>query len=192
MRLRRRCASRNRPVAGPRGSAGSRWARRRRRGRRFGCRVRTRHGDPRSAFNYASAKELASRPRTNLWYFSRSRHPASVIGGVTRRPSGVKFMHYECELAVSSGARQAGCGSQALAHVAGYCLANDYAVRELLGELVSPQSARQESRGATVWVPGSWTRPMSLMPGTRLANIVNGNLTQTGNTATSDCPRFPL
>src|SRR6202045_3331872 len=51
--------------------------------------------------NYADhAKELAFKAQDEPLVFLKG--PGTLLGhrGVTRQPSGVKFMHYECELAV--------------------------------------------------------------------------------------------
>src|ERR1700730_19253634 len=77
--------------------------------------------------NYADhAKELAFRAQEEPLVFLKG--PGTLLGhrGMTRRPSGVKFMHYECELAVVIGrpAKRV-ARSHALTHVAGYCIAND-------------------------------------------------------------------
>jgi 5-oxopent-3-ene-1,2,5-tricarboxylate decarboxylase / 2-hydroxyhepta-2,4-diene-1,7-dioate isomerase len=54
--------------------------------------------------NYADhAKELASKQQEEPLVFLKG--PGTLLGhrGETRRPAGVKFMHYECELAVIIG-----------------------------------------------------------------------------------------
>ena len=59
--------------------------------------------------------------------------PGALLGhrGCIRRPADAKFMHYECELAVVSGRSAHRIPTDlALEHVAGYCIANDYTVRE--------------------------------------------------------------
>src|SRR6267154_777988 len=56
--------------------------------------------------NYADhAKELAFNSQEEPLVFLKG--PGSLLGhrGTTRRPAGVKFMHYECELAVVIGRR---------------------------------------------------------------------------------------
>ena len=80
--------------------------------------------------NYADhAKELAFNSQEEPLVFLKG--PGSLLGhrGTTRRPAGVKFMHYECELAVVIG-RPAKNVSRAAAmrHVAGYCIANYFVV----------------------------------------------------------------
>ena len=59
--------------------------------------------------------------------------PGSLLGhrGVTRRPQGLGFMHYECELAVVIGATARRVRrADAMRHVAGYTVCNDYALRD--------------------------------------------------------------
>jgi 5-oxopent-3-ene-1,2,5-tricarboxylate decarboxylase/2-hydroxyhepta-2,4-diene-1,7-dioate isomerase len=111
----------------------------------------------------------------------------SLVGhrGVTRRPAGVQFMHYECELAVVIGctARHV-TRSQALAHVAGYTVCNDYAIRDYLENWYRPNLRVKNRDGATVL--GPWlvdaadvADPQALTLRTR----VNGRVTQQGSTA---------
>jgi 5-oxopent-3-ene-1,2,5-tricarboxylate decarboxylase/2-hydroxyhepta-2,4-diene-1,7-dioate isomerase len=135
--------------------------------------------------NYADhAKELAFNAQQEPLVFLKG--PGSLLGhrGVTRRPTGVKFMHYECELAVVIGraAKNVRRG-QAQAHVAGYCVANDYAVRDYLENWYRPNLRVKNRDGATVL--GPWfvdaadvADPAAL----GLRSFVNGRLTQSGNT----------
>jgi len=135
--------------------------------------------------NYAKrAKELAfSTPEEPLVFL---KGPAALIGhrGVTRRPAGVKFMHYECELAVVIGrtARRVRRG-EAMAHVAGYCIANDYAIRDYLENWYRPNLRVKSRDGATVL--GPWLVDASDVPepgNLELRTYVNGKLTQQGHT----------
>ena len=135
--------------------------------------------------NYADhAKELAFNAQEEPLVFLKG--PGTLLGhrGVTRRPAAVKFMHYECELAVVIGrpAKQV-ARSQALQHVAGYCVANDYAVRDYLENWYRPNLRVKNRDGGTVL--GPWfvdaadvADPASLS----LRTFVNGKLTQQGNT----------
>src|SRR6185437_9079791 len=90
--------------------------------------------------NYAEhAKELQFSQQQEPLVFLKG--PGSVIGhrGMTRRPSGVKFMHYECELAVViGGAAQRVKRERAMQYVAGYMIANDYAIRDYLENYYRP------------------------------------------------------
>src|SRR5882724_8112047 len=76
--------------------------------------------------NYADhAKELAFNPQEEPLVFLKG--PGTLLGhrGTTRRPAGVKFMHYECELAVVIGRRAKNVSrAAAMRHVSGYCIAN--------------------------------------------------------------------
>src|ERR1700758_3349369 len=80
--------------------------------------------------NYADhAKELSFKAPDEPLVFLKG--PQSLCGhrGQTRRPPGVTYMHYECELAVVIGktARNVTKAS-AYDYVAGYTIANDYAI----------------------------------------------------------------
>ena len=135
--------------------------------------------------NYAQrAKELAfSTPEEPLVFL---KGPGTLIGhrGVTRRPAGVKFMHYECELAVIIGRSARGARrSDALAHVAGYCIANDYAIRDYLENWYRPNLRVKNRDGATVL--GPWLVDVADIPDPGSLGVrtyVNGKLTQQGNT----------
>jgi 5-oxopent-3-ene-1,2,5-tricarboxylate decarboxylase/2-hydroxyhepta-2,4-diene-1,7-dioate isomerase len=108
--------------------------------------------------NYADhAKELAFGSQEEPLVFLKG--PGTLLGhrGVTRRPTGVKFMHYECELAVVIGrtARYVH-RDNALQHVGGYCVANDYAIRDYLENWYRPNLRVKNRDGATVceWETG--------------------------------------
>jgi len=135
--------------------------------------------------NYADhAKELAFAAQEEPLVFLKG--PGTLLGhrGVTRRPGGVKFMHYECELAVVIGrpGRQI-ARSRAFEHVAGYCIANDYAVRDYLENWYRPNLRVKNRDGGTVL--GPWfvdAADVADPGGLGLRTFVNGKLTQTGNT----------
>ena len=135
--------------------------------------------------NYAEhAQELAFGAQEEPLVFLKG--PGTLLGhcGVTRRPAGVKFMHYECELAVVIGrtARQVSRGD-ALRHVAGYCIANDYAVRDYLENWYRPNLRAKNRDGATVLGPWLTDAADIADPGClALRTFVNGKLTQQGNT----------
>ncbi len=135
--------------------------------------------------NYADhAKELAFNSQEEPLVFLKG--PGTLLGhrGATRRPAEVSFMHYECELAVIIGGRaQRAARAQAMQHVAGYCIANDYAVRDYLENWYRPNMRAKNRDGATVL--GPWfveaadvKDPANL----ELRTFVNGRLTQQGNT----------
>ena len=135
--------------------------------------------------NYAShAKELAFNAQEEPLAFLKG--PGTLLGhrGATRRPADVKFMHYECELAVVIGRPGKNVArADAMRHVAGYCIANDYAIRDYLENWYRPNLRVKNRDGATVL--GPWfvdaadvADPAEL----ELRTFVNGKLSQQGNT----------
>jgi 5-oxopent-3-ene-1,2,5-tricarboxylate decarboxylase/2-hydroxyhepta-2,4-diene-1,7-dioate isomerase len=135
--------------------------------------------------NYADhAKELSFRAQEEPLVFLKG--PGSVIGhrGVTRRPAGVKFMHYECELAVVIGRTARNVRREdALAHVAGYCVANDYAIRDYLENWYRPNLRVKNRDGGTVLGPWLVAASEIQNPGNlELKTFVNGKQVQQGNT----------
>lgn len=145
--------------------------------------------EPRTVFavglNYAGhAKEIASTPQDEPLIFLKGPNAIAGHRASTVRPAGVKFMHYECELAVVIGhpARQVS-PADARAYVAGYTVANDYAVRDFLENYYRPNLRVKNRDGATLL--GPWlvdaedvAEPMNL----ELRTTVNGTVTQRGNT----------
>ena len=135
--------------------------------------------------NYADhAKELAFKAQEEPLVFLKGPGTLLGHGAMTRRPADAKFMHYECELAVIIGrtARQVPRAA-ALEHVAGYCIANDYAVRDYLENWYRPNLRVKNRDGGTVLGPwfvdaGDVPDPANL----GLRTFVNGKLTQAGNT----------
>jgi 5-oxopent-3-ene-1,2,5-tricarboxylate decarboxylase / 2-hydroxyhepta-2,4-diene-1,7-dioate isomerase len=134
--------------------------------------------------NYADhAKELAFSSQDEPLIFLKG--PGTLIGhrGTTSRPVNAAFMHYECELAVVIGAiAKKVKRAQALQHVAGYCVANDYAVRDYLENWYRPNLRVKNRDGATAL--GPWfvdaadvADPSNL----NLRTYVNGKQTQSGN-----------
>lgn len=112
--------------------------------------------------------------------------PGALIGhrGQTRRPTGVSFMHYECELAVIIGRTARGVAARdAMAHVAGYTVCNDYAIRDYLENWYRPNLRVKNRDGATVL--GPWLVDAADVPDPQalaLRTYVNGRLTQQGHT----------
>jgi 5-oxopent-3-ene-1,2,5-tricarboxylate decarboxylase/2-hydroxyhepta-2,4-diene-1,7-dioate isomerase len=134
--------------------------------------------------NYADhAKELAFGSQQEPLVFLKG--PGALLGhrGATARPADVKFMHYECELAVVIGrpAKRV-ARSEALQHVAGYCIANDYAVRDYLENWYRPNARAKNRDGATVL--GPWlVEAADVEPGSlNLCTFLNGRQVQSGNT----------
>ncbi len=145
---------------------------------------------PRTVFavglNYADhAKELAFKtPPTVPLAFIKGPNTIAGHRAQTRRPADAKFMHYECELVVVIGkpARRVP-RARAYDYVAGYTVANDYAIRDYLENYYRPNLRVKSRDGATLL--GPWfvdaadvPTPMNLA----LQTTVNGRVTQKGNT----------
>jgi 5-oxopent-3-ene-1,2,5-tricarboxylate decarboxylase / 2-hydroxyhepta-2,4-diene-1,7-dioate isomerase len=139
--------------------------------------------------NYADhamelAKELTLSAKDEPLAFLKG--PNALLGhrGVTRRPADATFMHYECELAVVIGRFAKNVKrADAMACVAGYSVANDYAIRDYLENWYRPNLRVKNRDGCTVL--GPWLvdaadvrDPHAL----ELRTFVNGRLTQHGNT----------
>jgi 5-oxopent-3-ene-1,2,5-tricarboxylate decarboxylase/2-hydroxyhepta-2,4-diene-1,7-dioate isomerase len=104
---------------------------------------------------------------------------------LTKRPTEVAYMHYECELAVVIGrtARRVK-KAEACDYIAGYTVANDYAIRDYLENWYRP-NLRVKNRDTCTPI-GPWLvdaadvpNPMAL----KLQTTVNGKVTQSGSTA---------
>jgi 5-oxopent-3-ene-1,2,5-tricarboxylate decarboxylase / 2-hydroxyhepta-2,4-diene-1,7-dioate isomerase len=144
---------------------------------------------PRTIFavglNYADhVKELAFSKQEEPLIFLKG--PNSIAGhrAQSRRPADATFMHYECELAVVIGKTACNVSrNQAYDHIAGYTVANDYAIRDYLENYYRP-NLRVKNRDALTLL-GPWlvdaadvADPMNLALSTR----VNGKVTQQGTT----------
>lgn len=145
--------------------------------------------EPRTIFalglNYADhAKELAFKAPDAPLVFLKGRN--TVIGHCarSRRPADATYMHYECELAVVIGRHGRNIpASRAYEFVAGYTVANDYAIRDYLENYYRPNLRVKSRDGCTPL--GPWlvdaadvADPMNLA----LRTYVNGELTQEGST----------
>lgn len=136
--------------------------------------------------NYADhAKELAFKaPEVPLAFL---KGPNTIVGhrAKTRRPADATYMHYECELAVVIGKTGKNVTkAEAMDIVAGYTVANDYAIRDYLENYYRP-NLRVKNRDACTPL-GPWLvdaadlpNPMAL----KLTTRVNGKTTQQGTTA---------
>jgi 5-oxopent-3-ene-1,2,5-tricarboxylate decarboxylase / 2-hydroxyhepta-2,4-diene-1,7-dioate isomerase len=135
--------------------------------------------------NYADhAKELEFKAPEEPLVFIKGE--GSLIGhnAFTKRPAGVQFMHYECELAVVVGRTARNVKREdAYGYIAGYTVANDYAIRDYLENWYRP-NLRVKNRD-TCTPLGPWLvdaadvpNPMALA----LKTTVNGKLTQSGST----------
>ena len=135
--------------------------------------------------NYADhAKELSFKAPDEPLVFLKG--PQSLCGhlGQTRRPRDVEYMHYECELAVVMGktARRVTIAN-AYDYVAGYTVANDYAIRDYLENYYRP-NFRVKSRDSATPI-GPWLVDAADVPDPMnlpLRTLVNGRVTQEGNT----------
>jgi 5-oxopent-3-ene-1,2,5-tricarboxylate decarboxylase/2-hydroxyhepta-2,4-diene-1,7-dioate isomerase len=139
--------------------------------------------------NYAEhakelAKELSIGARDEPLAFLKS--PGSLIGhrGLTPRPVDATFMHYECELAVVIGHTAKHVkAADAMQHVAGYTVANDYAVRDYLENWYRPNLRVKNRDACTVLGPWLVTADEVADPhALGLRTFVNGELKQQGNT----------
>jgi 5-oxopent-3-ene-1,2,5-tricarboxylate decarboxylase/2-hydroxyhepta-2,4-diene-1,7-dioate isomerase len=139
--------------------------------------------------NYADhkkelAKELTIGAKDEPLAFLKG--PNALVGhrGITRRPADAAFMHYECELAVVIGRSAKKIRrADAMVHVAGYTIANDYAVRDYLENWYRPNLRVKNRDGATAL--GPWLVDAADVPdphALELRTFVNGELKQHGNT----------
>jgi 5-oxopent-3-ene-1,2,5-tricarboxylate decarboxylase / 2-hydroxyhepta-2,4-diene-1,7-dioate isomerase len=135
--------------------------------------------------NYADhAKELAFKAPEEPLAFLKAPSALTGHASTTARPADVTHMHYECELVVVIGRpTHRVARAQALAHVAGYSIANDYALRDYLENWYRP-NLRVKNRPATTPL-GPWLVDAADIgdPGAlALSTHVNGMLTQRGHT----------
>ena len=139
--------------------------------------------------NYADhvkelSKELTVTSKDEPLAFLKG--PGALIGhrAQTRRPADVKFMHYECELAVVIGRSAKNVKrADAMRFVAGYTVANDYAIRDYLENYYRP-NLRVKNRD-TCTVLGPWFVDAADVPDPHqlaLRTLVNGQVMQQGNT----------
>jgi 5-oxopent-3-ene-1,2,5-tricarboxylate decarboxylase / 2-hydroxyhepta-2,4-diene-1,7-dioate isomerase len=139
--------------------------------------------------NYADhvkelSKELTVGAQDEPLAFLKS--PGALIGhrAQTRRPAEATFMHYECELAVVIGRSAKNVAYvDAMDCVAGYTVANDYAIRDYLENYYRPNLRVKNRDGCTVL--GPWLVDAADVPDPHalaLRTFVNGTLTQQGHT----------
>jgi len=135
--------------------------------------------------NYADhASELSFKATSKPLFFLKG--PNTLVGnnGESPCPDDVRQMHAECELAVVIGRQGRRIPqSQAYDFVAGYTIANDYAIREYLENYYRP-NLRVKNRDFCTPI-GPWmvdasdiSDPMAL----GLRTFVNGERVQEGNT----------
>jgi 5-oxopent-3-ene-1,2,5-tricarboxylate decarboxylase/2-hydroxyhepta-2,4-diene-1,7-dioate isomerase len=136
--------------------------------------------------NYADhAAELAFKAPDEPLVFLKS--PNSLIGhkGVTRRPADANQMHYECELVAVIGKTAKGVlRADAYDFIAGYTVANDYAIREYLENFYRPNLRVKNRDGCTPL--GPWIVDRDDVPDPHKLSLrtqVNGKTVQEGSTA---------
>ena len=136
--------------------------------------------------NYADhARELAFKAPEVPLVFLKGPNTITGHNAKTRRPADATYMHYECELAVVIGKTGKNVSkADAMDMVAGYTVANDYAIRDYLENFYRP-NLRVKNRDACTPL-GPWLvdaanvpNPMAL----KLTTRVNGQTTQEGTTA---------
>jgi 5-oxopent-3-ene-1,2,5-tricarboxylate decarboxylase/2-hydroxyhepta-2,4-diene-1,7-dioate isomerase len=135
--------------------------------------------------NYADhAKELAFKAPEEPLVFLKGERSLNGHRQMTRRPAGVQFMHYECELAVVIGKKAKKVRrDDAYDFIAGYTVANDYAIRDYLENWYRPNLRVKNRDGATPL--GPWLVDTADIPdpmALALKTTVNGKVTQEGNT----------
>lgn len=135
--------------------------------------------------NYADhAKELEFKAPEEPLVFVKGEGTLTGHRQLTRRPSGVQFMHYECELTVVVGKTAKKVKrDDAYDFIAGYTVANDYAIRNYLENWYRP-NLRVKNRDACTPL-GPWLVDAADVPdpmALALQTTVNGKITQTGNT----------
>ncbi|MGC1174953.1 fumarylacetoacetate hydrolase family protein [Polaromonas sp.] len=135
--------------------------------------------------NYADhAKELEFKAPEEPLVFVKGEGTLTGHRQLTHRPAGVQFMHYECELTVVVGKTAKKVKrDDAYDFIAGYTVANDYAIRDYLENWYRP-NLRVKNRD-TCTPLGPWLVDAADVPdpmALALQTTVNGKVTQTGNT----------
>ena len=125
-----------------------------------------------------------SPPKTSRWCSLKG--PGAVIGhrGFTRRPAGVSFMHYECELAVVIGkpAHNARSGGRCSMWRATPRSCNDYAIRDYLENWYRPNLRVKTATAGTVLGRGWWMPRMCRPARSCPAHAGQRQVTQQGHT----------
>ncbi|MDI1240186.1 MAG: fumarylacetoacetate hydrolase family protein [Polaromonas sp.] len=135
--------------------------------------------------NYADhAKELEFKAPEEPLVFIKGEGTLTGHRQLTRRPADVQFMHYECELTVVIGRTAKKVKrDDACDFIAGYTIANDYAIRDYLENWYRP-NLRVKNRD-TCTPLGPWLVDAADVPdpmALALQTTVNGKVTQSGNT----------
>jgi 5-oxopent-3-ene-1,2,5-tricarboxylate decarboxylase/2-hydroxyhepta-2,4-diene-1,7-dioate isomerase len=135
--------------------------------------------------NYVDrAKKLEFKPPEEPLVFLKGERALNGHRQTTKRPAGVQFMHYECELAVVIARKAKKVRrDDARDFIAGYTVANDYAVRDYLENWYRPNLRVKNRDGATPL--GPWLVDTADIPDPQalaLKTTVNGKVTQEGST----------
>ena len=135
--------------------------------------------------NYADhAKELEFKAPEEPLVFLKGENALNGHRQITRRPPGVQFMHYECELTVVIGKTAKNVKrDDAYEFITGYTVANDYAIRDYLENWYRPNLRVKNRDGATPL--GPWRVDAADVPdpmALALQTTVNSKVTQSGNT----------
>ena len=145
--------------------------------------------EPRTGFalaiNYADhAKELAFKKPDTPLVFLKGRNTFIGHRSRSRRTADATFMHYECELAVVIGRHAKNVkAAAAYDYIAVYTVANDYVIRDYLENYYRPNLRAKNRDGLTVL--GPWLVDAADVPdpmNLQLSTMVNGKITQQGNT----------
>lgn len=136
--------------------------------------------------NYADhARELAFKAPEQPLVFLKGPNALTGHHAHTRRPADATYMHYECELAVIIGKHAKHVKrADAYDYIAGYSVANDYAIRDYLENYYRP-NLRVKNRDACTPI-GPWLVDAADVPDPmhlRLSTSVNDQVTQRGNTS---------
>jgi len=136
--------------------------------------------------NYADhSSELGFKPPSTPLVFLKGGNAFVGHGGTSPRPADANQMHPECELVAVIGRPARNVSrDQALDHVAGYTIANDYAIREYLENYYRP-NLRVKNRDRTTPL-GPWIVDAADVPDPQslaLSTSVNGEIVQHGSTA---------
>lgn len=136
--------------------------------------------------NYADhSVELGFTPPKTPLVFLKGHNTLIGHEQTTPRPADANQMHPECELVAVIGRRaRRVAASDALNHVAGYTIANDYAIREYLENYYRP-NLKVKNRDRTTPL-GPWIVDAADIPdpqGLALSTTINGDVVQTGSTA---------
>ena len=135
--------------------------------------------------NYADhAKELAFKAPEVPLVFLKGPNAFTGHRCHSRRPADATYMHYECELAVVIGRQGRNIKKEdAYDYVAGYTVANDYAIRDYLENYYRP-NLKVKNRDSTTPL-GPWLVDRADVPdpmNLKLTTSINGKATQEGST----------